>query len=401
MKTKLLFTVAMIGIFLMPNFVYAEEERLCEPGVYVFFGNGVWNDKEQAEYSRRLLTRLLESHVAGTDLDGKINYSTAHNPSQGTLLDLLETFEQNIQTNFTQFWRALAGLDPMPDFLQDKLKEIANTVDQSIVQLNPAVMDHVGKYNKLLSEGNKVVVVAHSQGNLFANIAYGGIPVDYKNGFGIVSVGNPDDYVAGRGEYTTIDEDIIIGSVPRSLNANLDNFFGINWRDLTGHMFGKSYMASGHPAQTKILDDTVQTINRLAGLANPLGTGIITATLTWGSNPDLDLHVYEPDGTHVFYQNYIGSSGYLDLDDVNGFGPEHYFVSCETLQPGMYSFGVNYYVGNSSEIGTLTIQAGDQILSRQEVFGEWYEEEGDLAPVILFRLEIKGSKEEGYEFEIK
>jgi hypothetical protein len=358
----------------------------------------VWNDKEAADGSRRLLTRRLESKVSGTSLEGIITYGTSHNPSDGTLQDLWETFVQNGQTDTSQFWRYLAGLDPLPDFLQDKLKEIANSVDAFVVQSNPAVQKHIEKYNKFLSEGNKVVVVAHSQGNLFANIAYLGIDSQYIEGFGIVSVGNPDNFVAGGGPYTTIDEDIIIGNVSDSLPANLDNFWGINLNDLSGHTFAKSYMASNHQAEGKILDDAVSKINALNFPDSRLGNGIITATLTWGSEPDLDLHVFEPNGTHVYYQKLSGISGFLDLDDVTSFGPEHYFVSCDTVETGTYRFGVNYYSGSSAETGTLTLQTGDQIRSRQQTFTQAIESAGDANPLIMFELEVTGSQEEGFEF---
>ncbi len=398
MKTRLLSAILLIGAFIIPNLVYSADGRLCQQGVFVVFGNGVWNDKEQADSSRRRLTRRLESHVAGTDLEGIITYATAHNPSDGILLDLMETFEQNLQTDWSQFWRYLAGLDLMPDFLQNKLIEIANTVDESILQGNPAVQSHIEKYNKFLSEGNKVVVVAHSQGNLFANIAYLGIDSQHIDGFGIVSVGNPDNYVAGSGPHTTLDEDIIIGNVPGSLPANIDNFFGINFRDLTGHMFEKSYMAIEHQAQSKILGDVMSTINGLNFPDTTLGSGIITATLTWGSNPDLDLHIFEPNGSHVYYMNVNGGSGYLDRDDITSHGPEHYFVSCDTVEPGIYRFGVNYYYGYSAETGTLSIQAGDQIRSRQKTFTQWLYDDGDSHPYIMFELQVTGSKEEGFEF---
>lgn len=103
-------------------------------------------------------------------------------------------------------------------------KEITNAINTAIVEGNLAVKNYVEKYNKFLSEGNKVVVVAHSQGKLFANIAYLGINSKYIDGFGIVSVGNPGSHVAGGGPYTALDEDIIIGSVYGVLPANFDNF---------------------------------------------------------------------------------------------------------------------------------------------------------------------------------
>jgi len=399
MNIRIIFFLAVT--LLIPNISSGADERLCQQGVHVYFGNGVWNNEAEADASAMLLMLRLEGKVAGTELEGIITYGTSHNPSDGTLQDLWETFVQNGQTDDSQFWRYLAGLDPIPDFFQDKLKEIANEIDAAIVQANPAVQKHIEKYNKFLSEGNKVVVIAHSQGNLFANIAYLGIDSQYIEGFGIVSVGNPDNFVAGGGPYTTIDEDIIIGSVSGSLPANLDNFFGINLNDLSGHTFAKSYMASNHQAEVKILNDAVSKINGLSFPDSSLGNGIITATLTWGSEPDLDLHVFEPNGTHVYYQNLSGISGFLDLDDVTSFGPEHYFVSCDTVETGTYRFGVNYYSGSSSETGTLTLQTGDQIRSRQQTFTQAIGSSGDANPLIMFELEVTGSQEEGFEFVVQ
>lgn len=319
----------------------------------------------------------------------------------GMLADLLETFVQNTQTDESQFWRYLAALDPIPEEFRDLLIETANKVNASILNANPAVQEHVLKYNKNLSEGNKVVVVAHSQGNLFANIAELGITPQYANGFGVVSVVNPDNFVAGAGPYTTIDEDLIIWGVSGSMPANLDNFSSINWNDLTGHTFATSYMAAGHPAETKILNDVVNMANGLSYPDTDLGTGAITATLTWNSMPDLDLHVFEPSGAHVYYRNLTGTSGYLDLDDVNGYGPEHYFVSCDKVETGTYRFGVNYYSGPYLEIGTLTLQAGEQTRSRQQAFTQAIGSAGDFNPTILFELQVTGSQEKGFEYVVQ
>lgn len=105
-----------------------------------------------------------------------------------------------------------------------------------------------------------------SQGNLFANIAYKGIDEDTIDGFGIVSVANPSWYVAGDSSdtyYTTIEEDKVIAVIPFALRANIDNFPDDNPDDLSGHIFVNSYLASGHPAESKIFNDVVDKVYTL------------------------------------------------------------------------------------------------------------------------------------------
>ncbi len=401
MNAHVISILLLWAALLLPGVGYSADGRFCQKGVYVYFGNGVWNDFADADESKLVLKRRLEARVFGTNLEGVITYNVSHNPSMGMLADLLETFVQNTQTDESQFWRYLAALDPIPDEFRDLLIETANKVNASILNANPAVQEHVVKYNKVLGEGNKVVVVAHSQGNLFANIAGLGITPQYANGFGVVSVANPDNYVAGGGPYTTIDEDLIIWGVPGSMPANLDNFSTINLNDVSGHTFATSYMASGHPAETKILNDVVNMANGLNYPDTNLGSGAITATLTWNSMPDLDLHVFEPSGSHVYYGNPTGTSGFLDLDDVNGYGPEHYFVSCDKVETGIYRFGVNYYSGPYLEIGTLTLQAGEQSRSRQQAFTQALGSSGNSTPTILFELQVTGSQEKGFEYVVQ
>ena len=157
----------------------------------------------------------------------------------------------------------------MPDILQDKLKKISSWVDSAVVSVNPSVQEHITEYDSYLREGNIVVLVAHSQGNLYGNIAYLGLDPKYRDGFGIVSVANPDSSVAGGGPYTTIDEDKIILPLQFlspffALSPNLDNFFGpVNLADWSGHKFIDSYMASGHDAETVILYNVVNMIDNL------------------------------------------------------------------------------------------------------------------------------------------
>jgi uncharacterized protein YfaP (DUF2135 family) len=70
----------------------------------------------------------------------------------------------------------------------------------------------------------------------------------------------------------------------------------------------------------------------------------------WNNNQaEVDMHVITPDGQHAFWaQPVLRSGGGLDVDSVDGAGPEMF--SLAQPQRGSYHFYVNYW-GNFSEAG--------------------------------------------------
>jgi hypothetical protein len=306
----------------------------------VFFGNGVLNDRIKAKLNLTTLQDALSATMATSDYE-QLDFQLSFNATGGAIADLFESSIQDIASDISSFWRFLGAVVPMPTSFRERLVNAA--------------------------AGKKVVLVAHSQGNFFANEAYGNLAASERQSFGIVSVANPDSFVAGGGPYTTLFEDLVIAAVravkiatggPQPLFPNSTNFLTFN--DLSGHGFSESYLA-GASSSASITSDFSSV---WAALTQPTGTGasgIITVTLTWGSQPDVDLHTFEPNGPHVYYAYKVGPSGSLDVDDVTGFGPEHYTVGCETLEQGTYRVGVNYYNGSAPEVANVVIAAGLQV----------------------------------------
>jgi hypothetical protein len=79
-------------------------------------------------------------------------------------------------------------------------------------------------------------------------------------------------------------------------------------------------------------------------------------TLLWDSKADIDLHVIEPGGKEIFWNDPRGKrGGELDVDNVEGFGPENIYWlkmnedGSKELGPGPtgeYKWWVHYYGGN-------------------------------------------------------
>lgn len=71
----------------------------------------------------------------------------------------------------------------------------------------------------------------------------------------------------------------------------------------------------------------------------------ITIRLDWDKtayDTDIDLHVKDPSGHHIYYDNMRCScGGYLDRDDIKGPGPEH--ITYSAAKPGTYEVLVHHY----------------------------------------------------------
>jgi tetratricopeptide (TPR) repeat protein len=80
-------------------------------------------------------------------------------------------------------------------------------------------------------------------------------------------------------------------------------------------------------------------------------------TMTWDTDGnDVDLHVVDPRGDHVYYASREAPSGIRLLEDITqGFGPE--VVRTDRVVPGAYHVGVKYYAAGPMGIarGTLVV----------------------------------------------
>ena len=365
----------------------------------VVYGNGILSTRGNAISSLGTISAALQSELSAEEFE-KLSFELAYNPTQGIIQDLWESVKQRLESDVRAFLRYLAAIDEMPQFLQDEILDLASSTNWNVVGDEATLQTHVDRYRARILEGSKVVLVAHSQGNLFANRAWLRLTADERRSFGIVSVANPDSSVAGGGPYTTLLEDLVILAIPGSMSSNTTNFGVPLFFDPLGHNFIRAYMLRFSLSRPRILGHIESTINSLVQPTPEAGEGIITVTLTWGDEPDVDLHAFEPNGTHVYYANRTGQSGYLDVDDVTSFGPEHYFVACDTLETGRYRIGVNYYRGSGPEVARVQIQAGLLVRSFQIPLNQAVGSSGNSNPIPVGDIVVTGDAQSGYAFQI-
>ncbi|MDD4082941.1 MAG: lamin tail domain-containing protein, partial [Sphaerochaetaceae bacterium] len=129
-----------------------------------------------------------------------------------------------------------------------------------------------GLHNNLKTQ--KIVLVGHSQGAFYTNVAY-----DYlvnhgvdKSAISVYAIGTPADYVAGDGKYLTSDTDEVINRVvswlavassakrplPANIHIEIPNEPGVDYAG--GHSFSQVYLAL---APDKIVSDLDSQINKL------------------------------------------------------------------------------------------------------------------------------------------
>ncbi|MGK2905990.1 MAG: YfaP family protein [Desulfuromonadales bacterium] len=376
---------------------------ICDLKTYVFYGNGMFNNQNVADKS---LVELDDKvRIAGNLSDDEWAFELSYNHDEG-LYSLFEVYRQSMGDQAAAFWRWLGSSEVAPDWFQSAAREIATSYDLAESLIDADLRRHVQRYESLLMEGNRILVVAHSQGNLYANSAYANLAAGGRtsmDAFGIVSVATPATHVAGNGPYYTLNYDLVISAVqmalPGTLPGNVVNT--VSDRDWAHHSFIDSYL-SGDQTGPLIVNSALNNANALSWPEPQVGNGPISVTLTWGAEPDVDLHVYEPDGTHVYYGNRLGSSGYLDRDDISAFGPEHYYVvDCETLAAGTYRVGVNYFWGRAPETAHVQIKAGDIVRDYSIGLPSPEGSAGNSNPEAVASIKVIGDADAGYEFNVE
>ena len=235
----------------------------------VFYVNGIFGTQTDSSLAVRELSKAVND-FAGSERLENVTFAINHNSTNGSL-DILEYTLQDKLTDNAELWNWLSEYFPMPVWCQELVKQIEASFYRIGHIVNEDVRKHTNEYIKNIQDDRRILIVPHSQGNLFANLAFGMLSDQDRKWISIVGVANPDSFVAGGGAYTTLEEDMVNAAVdaakillggPRPLPANFTNAPGGGSRDVLHHAFVPTYMESMNRSRARIAAGVVAALRK-------------------------------------------------------------------------------------------------------------------------------------------
>jgi len=212
----------------------------------IYFGNGVWNDEFGARAG--MIALFGEFYETGIFDEKKHHFGLAFNiGTSGSYNDIIETYWQLIESGqisaeigfFSSMYRIMnayeadslitKGMRELKEYVDEKLPDIIDT-------LNTNYGTMFSKYQNIsFKNGHRVLLVAHSQGNLFGNYMYGMFDWQ-KEYFRMIGLASPASYVAGGGPHITVRRDPI-RLIPNNLEWNVEG----HWHSFLGTYLAEKY----------------------------------------------------------------------------------------------------------------------------------------------------------------
>ena len=102
------------------------------------------------------------------------------------------------------------------------------------------------------------------------------------------------------------------------------------------------------------------------GGGRPLGTGDISFRIYWSPpRQDVDLHVIDPNGHHLWYrEKHCACHCELDRDDTKSGGPENIYWPTGKGPHGTYKYYALYYSGSGRKKVTLQVRKEGKIIRK-------------------------------------
>lgn len=230
----------------------------------VFYINGIGVSEPDAEKSRVRLEQALLSNPAVTT--NCVTIKLAYSYSTQLMVDLLEAGIQKAQETgrtITGFVRSFLRLDDAR-WIDEILAVAADASSLATYVIEGQVAEHLAKYQVEGQTSGRLILVGHSQGNLYSNEEWDRLSLESKPRVHLVAVATPAVSVADGGPYVTLEQDLWASGIFILFGAplpNVSNTEGFCLGDTAldrwyCHGFKESYL-HGTNSRTKIVNDDI------------------------------------------------------------------------------------------------------------------------------------------------
>ena len=247
------------------------------------------------------------------------------------------------------------------DILKGDLKKVA-AQKRSCAPTRGAITDVVLAIDKWLKDNNEAICLTFDA----IDNAMMGAEISERKAVilkdGIDGVQNwvlpgLEKVVKGDGESTNSDVHLATTSAMVDLMKEVvqKSTYGVLKWVLTNYPMIEEKFENGFYTLFTVLDGNSENIALGQGALNS-GYGTLKVTMAWGFYADVDVHAYEPSGTHIYYGNMrsLVTGGFLDVDDRQGGPGAVENIYWETPEDGEYVIDIDYYSNSTlnGEYGT-------------------------------------------------
>ena len=240
--------LALIFIFSSLHSENAPSE-INEYKVDLYYANGIMiieSERDAKKDWRREANRLLINHPDLLKHIGEID--VAYNISHGFAADIWEAFLQktNLELGYKVGWEAFKKMTSSVRYVGKAIKVLTKAGEKanSMLQHDGTLKKHIKKYEESIKAGHGVVVVAHSQGNLFVGEAFKGLKDWMKPYFHTIAVASPTTSVPNDGHGVTFHNEIIhyIGGAGTQItNPNRYDYMDVTY-NAVGEEIGREFI---------------------------------------------------------------------------------------------------------------------------------------------------------------
>lgn len=444
MKIKFSFLFLLIGSFFSEIALSSIACNNLKNSTKVYYINGIDNEESYALKMLREIRKAYANKLAKEYPLDSISYELAYNETYNSFkkyggihhdYDELKKQKWHEQQIYFENKSRCINCDAYEYWYQHKLfSDVTKNIDEINERCIPPAPNptetihktfskHITMYKNDLDHGKRIILIAHSQGNLYANMALRKLRPKYTKNIGMIGLGSVAGYQYSNTFYFTSLDDAVVNLfrgepykaefdwstftltvIPyKVLPGNIKNYkiWGSLGERSNFHNFYTGYFRNKIPSRAKVDEKMHYYLKTLEQPKPILQLGALMVTLTWEGKTDVDLHVQEPNGTKVFYSNKTGSFGTIDVDNTTGKGPEHYVVPCSSKIEGEYEIAINYFSGNNPEKAKIhiTSENGDSQIF-EKTLKKAKGANGNSAPVKVAKVKVFRNSSNKYVYQI-